>query len=84
MGPQSIHRCGGQTIAGFSRSPCAGEFTFDSALTSAHVSPGEGPFTGAAGYASPGRWTGSLAVSFPGRDDVPLTGPDFRVNLRNR
>jgi hypothetical protein len=59
----------------------AGEFTFDSALTSAHVAPGGELFTGSADYASPSSWTGSLAASFPGGEEVALAGPDFGVML---
>jgi hypothetical protein len=61
----------------------ADEFTFDSALTSAHVAPGGELFTGSADYASPGSWAGSLAASFPGGEDVSLAGPDFGVTLRS-
>jgi hypothetical protein len=31
----------------------------------------------------PESWTGSLSVSFPGEDDVPLTGPGFEATLRH-
>lgn len=61
----------------------AGEFTFDQALTSAQVLPGGAPFTGTADYASPSNWAGSLAVSFPGEANVPLTGSGFTATLRN-
>ncbi len=61
----------------------AGELTVDNGLTSAHVSPTGPPFTGWADYSSPESWTGSLAVSFPGESDVPLTGPDFSARLRS-
>jgi hypothetical protein len=62
--------------------PDAGEFTFSSGLTSAHVGPGGALFAGSADYASPSTWTGSLAVSFPGEEDVRLTGPGFTATLR--
>jgi hypothetical protein len=60
----------------------AGEFTFDSGLTSAHVMPAGAPFSGLADYASPRSWTGSLEASFPGQGNVPLTGPGFDVTLK--
>jgi len=59
----------------------SGEFTFNRAWTRASVAPGGDLFTGSAGYAWPDDWTGSLAVSFPGREDVPLAGPDFSATL---
>jgi hypothetical protein len=60
----------------------AGEFTFDPGLTTAHVAPGGGAFTGSADFSSPANWAGSLAVSFLGEDDVPLGGPGYRAALR--
>ena len=60
----------------------AGEFTFDPDLTTAHVAPGGGAFTGSADFLSLASWTGSLAVSFLGEDDVPLAGPGYRATLR--
>lgn len=41
------------------------------------------PFSGTASFGRrsdgvPASWSGSLSVSFPGKPDVPLTGPDFR------
>lgn len=62
----------------------AGEFTFNPALTSAHVAPGGRLFTGSADYASPDSWAGSLAVSFPGEEDVPLAGAGFGVTMKTR
>jgi hypothetical protein len=59
-------------------------FAFDNALSFADVTPpppfsGSGSFqrtpTGAKG------WTGSLAVSFPGAPNVPLTDPHFKTQL---
>jgi len=61
----------------------AGEFTFDPGLTDARVIPGGAAFTGSAEYASPDSWRGSLAVSFPGEPNVPLTGPGFAATLQN-
>jgi hypothetical protein len=61
----------------------AGEFNFNSDLTSAGVVPGGQLFTGSADYASPASWTGTLSVSFPGEADVPLTGPGFAATLRS-
>jgi hypothetical protein len=61
--------------------PDGREFTFGSGLTSAHVAPGGALFAGAADYASPSTWTGSLAVSFPGEEDARLTGPGFTATL---
>lgn len=59
-------------------------FATDSALSFATVSP-PAPFS-STGYlrreASGARtWTGSLAVSFPGAPDLPLTGPQFKTRL---
>ena len=62
--------------------PDGGEFTFGSSLTSAHVGPGGALFSGSADYASPSTWIGSLAASFPGERDVPLTGPAFTATLQ--
>lgn len=43
------------------------------------------PFAGTATYSKPpggkATLTGSLAVSLPGADRVPLTGPEFKVAL---
>jgi hypothetical protein len=61
----------------------AGEFTFDEGLTSAHVGPGGALFTGSADYTSPGNWTGSLAVSFPGEATVALAAAGFEATLRS-
>jgi hypothetical protein len=59
-------------------------FAFDSALSFAGVTP-PAPFSGSASFQhGPGgrkEWTGSLAVSFPGAPDVPLTGSEFRTQL---
>jgi hypothetical protein len=61
-------------------------FSYDSALTSATVSP-RSPFHGSATYCAscaPGsRWTGDLTVSLPGvGGDVPLTGSAYQVALK--
>ena len=59
-------------------------FTSDSALSSASVAP-PSPFSGEGAYRQAGggdkSWTGSLAVSFPGAENLPLTGPQFTVQL---
>ena len=60
-------------------------FSSDSALSSASVAP-PAPFSGEGVYrqgAAGGErsWSGSLAVSFPGAEDVPLTGPQFTTQL---
>ncbi|MGN6586691.1 MAG: hypothetical protein ACTHKT_04350 [Solirubrobacterales bacterium] len=62
----------------------ADTFATDDSLSFANVTPPH-PFSGTgslqrAGDGAP-AWTGSLAVSFPGAGDVPLTGPPFRVLL---
>jgi hypothetical protein len=53
-------------------------------LSTATVTP-PAPFSGEGSFrhADDGTksWTGSLAVSFPGAPDVPLTGPEFEVGL---
>ncbi len=59
-------------------------FAFDSNLTSAHLEPPGPLFSGSADFASPGEWTGSLAVSFPGDPAVPLAGTDFSARLGRR
>ncbi len=55
-------------------------FTFDQKLTSATVAPPP-PFSGGATFQGGKQlsfsWAGSLAVSFPGAANVPLTGTDF-------
>lgn len=56
-------------------------FTYDSELTSAHVEPVRGPFSGSADLNPSGAWTGPLAVSFPGAPDLPLAGPEFAARL---
>ncbi|MGA8745312.1 MAG: hypothetical protein WB507_05570 [Solirubrobacterales bacterium] len=59
-------------------------FTTDSALNSAALLP-PSPFSGDGAYLQAGggtpSWTGSLAVSFPGAEDIPLTGPQFTSQL---
>ncbi len=59
-------------------------FKYDHALTSATVEP-PSPFSGSATFQrakgiSP-TWAGSLAVSFPGAANVPLTGSSFSAIL---
>lgn len=56
-------------------------FRFDRALRTATVAP-PAPFSGSATFRrgakrSGSTWSGSLAVSFPGRSDVPLVGAAF-------
>lgn len=58
------------------------EFSFDSGLTSAHVEPAGVPFSGSADFTSPGDWTGSLAVSFAGEENLPLAGQGFTAKLK--
>ncbi len=76
VGAVQVHRLAARATA-----PDSGEFTFDSALTHAHVAPAGRPFTGTADF-SPSSWTGTLAVSFAGEGNVPLTGPSFSANLK--
>jgi hypothetical protein len=64
----------------FTRDPS--EFSFDPGLTTAHVEPLGSAFSGSADFAAPSQWTGSLAVSFPGAPNAPLTGPDFTAKLK--
>jgi hypothetical protein len=67
----------------FARAP-ASTFLTDDSLSFAELNP-PSPFsgTGSIERAADGAplWTGSLAVSYPGADDVPLTGPPFKVQL---
>ena len=58
------------------------DFTFAAGLSSAQVEPVGPPFSGSADFAAPGGWTGRLAVSFPGRADVRLTGAGFKAHLK--
>jgi hypothetical protein len=59
-------------------------FAFDSALSSAAVTPPP-PFSGSAsfrrGSAGAKVWAGSLAVSFPGAPNVSLIDPRFKTQL---
>jgi hypothetical protein len=59
-------------------------FLFDNALSSATVTP-PAPFSGTASFRRGAdgstTWAGDLAVSFPGKSDVPLTGPTFSAKL---
>ena len=61
-------------------------FDFDPELRSAVLSP-PAPFSGSAlfrrGAEPANRWTGSLAVDFPGNSDVSLVGARFDVHLRH-
>ncbi len=64
----------------------AGAFRYDPGLLTATVSP-PSPFDGSATFrreASPrNRWSGDLTVDLPGRSDVSLVQPGFRVSLYN-
>jgi len=59
-------------------------FGASSTLSKANVEP-PAPFSGHGtlerGPQGAKIWTGSLAVSFPGEPDVPLTGPQFDIQL---
>ena len=59
-------------------------FAFDNALSTAGITP-PAPFSGTATFQhnpdGTKAWTGSLAVSFPGAENVPLTGPQFTTHL---
>lgn len=59
-------------------------FAVDDALSLAGVTP-PSPFSGSASFqrdvSGAKSWTGSLAVSFPGAPDVPLTGSQFKAQL---
>jgi hypothetical protein len=59
-------------------------FAFDNSLSAAGLTP-PAPFSGTATFQhnpdGSKSWTGSLAVSFPGAEDVPLTGPQFTTRL---
>ncbi|MGN6257301.1 MAG: hypothetical protein ACTHN3_06075 [Solirubrobacterales bacterium] len=60
------------------------DFTYDSALTSATVTPPP-PFSGSAQFERLSKgsisWSGTLSVAFPGHDSVPLTGPFSTAEL---
>jgi hypothetical protein len=60
------------------------DFTYDSALTSATVTP-PAPFSGSAQFErlpdGTTNWTGSLSVEFPGGGPVALTGFPFTATL---
>jgi len=64
----------------------ASAFHFDPRLRSALLAP-PAPFAGSARFrrnAKPAnRWTGNLAVDFPGNSDVSLAGAGFEVHLRH-
>jgi hypothetical protein len=76
-----------RTVGGYL---AGGAFHFDPTLTKASFTPGA-PFSGSATYRgsrSPrgthpahGAWRGNLTVDFPGRADVPLTGPGFKAAI---
>jgi len=72
----------GAFLDGHRRDIVAGDTSVEP--TSATIAP-QWPFSGTASYAKPpgaaATLTGSWAVSLPGADRVPLTGPDFKVAL---
>jgi hypothetical protein len=65
----------------------ADDFTFDSGLTSATLTP-PAPFTGSGTYARNAdgstSWLGTIAVPFSGVGVIPLTGPTFEGQLGSR
>ncbi len=65
------------------RTPGA-DFTYDRHLRTATIRPPP-PFAGSAHFdrakEAGQRWSGDLAVDFPGRADVPLTGSSLRATL---
>lgn len=66
-----------------SRAPAA-DFVFDSALSTATVTP-PSPFSGSASFQrgadGSAGWSGSLAVSYPGMPKVSLVAPQLEVSL---
>ena len=62
----------------------AGAFSYDPLLRTATLAP-PAPFSGRAsfhrGAVLENRWTGNLAIDFPGRSNVPLTGPGIGASL---
>jgi len=61
-----------------------GAFAFGDDLRVARLDP-PAPFSGSAAFhrnaPRSNRWTGSLTIDFPGKANVPLTGPGFRTTL---
>jgi hypothetical protein len=61
------------------------DFSYDSRLRTATVTPPPGAFAGSArfdvGLKAGRRWSGDLTVDMAGRADVPLTGPLLRASL---
>lgn len=65
-------------------------FDFSPTLTKASFTPGA-PFAGSATYSgfhpprgthpAHGTWRGNVKVDFPGRADVPLSGPGFKAAI---
>lgn len=59
-------------------------FAFGDDLRVARLHP-PAPFSGSAAFhrnaARSNRWTGSLTIDFPGRSNVPLTGPGLKASL---
>jgi len=69
----------------FASARSAQAFTVDNALTRAQIRP-PAPFHGTGIYrAAPDgtkTWSGGLAVNFPGAPRLPLTGPQFKPELK--
>jgi len=61
-----------------------GAFEFGDDLRVARIAP-PAPFSGSAAFHRnaplSNRWTGPLAIDFPGKSNVPLTGPGLRASL---
>ncbi len=70
-----------RSVEGAARS---GAFVFSHDLATATLSP-PAPFSGTGSFdrnaAPPNRWSGSLAIDFPGRSHVPLSGPGIKATL---
>lgn len=70
-----------RSVEGRTRS---GAFRFDPNLDTATLAP-PAPFSGSAAFhrnaAVSNQWTGSLALDFPGRSNVRLTGPGLKATL---
>jgi hypothetical protein len=86
------HRGGMEIHRGVAIRARSSALHYDRLLQHATARP-PAPFSGHASYHSshaefrghdPGsRWTGNLAVDFPGHRDVPMTGPGFRASLEH-
>lgn len=64
----------------------ADTFSFEDNLSTATIRP-PSPFAGSATFTrnadGSGSWSGDLVVDLPGRADVPMVGPEFKVELRH-